>query len=327
MTESSIVCMVKAYPTRPFMPRVPSADIAAVRRFNRFFTRSIGALDEGHLGSPFSLTEMRVLYELAHRSDVTARDLVRDLGLDEGYVSRMLARFAKAGYLRREPSRTDARFTLLSLTARGRSVFAPLGAAANKSVGNLLNPLTGPTRESIVRAMHEIQLGLGGVRPQAESVVLRQHRPGDLGWIVHRHGALYAAEYGYDARFEAIVAEVAADFLRRHDPRRERCWIAEHGSVTLGSVLLVKKSATVAKLRLLYLEPAARGMGLGRRLVDECLAFARTAGYRKVTLWTQSSLTAARHIYEARGFQLVGSKMHSDFGPREAAETWELALK
>lgn len=308
------------------MPRVPAKQVAAFRQFNRFYTRRIGALDEGHLGSAFSLTEMRVLYELAHRPTVTARELVRDLGLDEGYVSRLLTRFSKRGYLRRDRSKTDGRVVSLSLTARGRAAFAPLASAANVAVGDLLAPLHGSTRESIVRAMHEIELGLGA-GPDAKSVTLRTHRPGDLGWIVHRHGALYAAEYGYDHRFEAIVAEVAADFLRTHDPRRERCWIAEHEGLILGSVMLVRKSPTVAKLRLLYLEPAARGLGLGRRLVDECIAFAKAAGYRRVTLWTQSSLVAARHIYETVGFRLTSSRVHRDFGPEEAAETWDLALR
>jgi DNA-binding MarR family transcriptional regulator/GNAT superfamily N-acetyltransferase len=308
------------------MPRPPARDVAAVRRFNRFFTRQIGVLDEGHLGSPFSLTEVRVLYELAHHGGTTAARLTRTLGLDEGYVSRILQRFGRMGLVRRTRSKADARAASLSLTARGATAFGPLDARADDAIRELLAPLSPSARKTVVGGMRQIEHALGG--PIAGSVVrLRTHRPGDLGWIVHRHGALYAQEYGYDERFEAIVAEIAAGFLRTFDPKRERCWLADRDGEILGSVMLVRKSPTVAKLRLLYLEPHARGLGLGRRLVQECIDFARTAGYRRMTLWTQSSLTAARHIYETAGFRRTGSKVHSDFGPREAAETWDLELR
>jgi DNA-binding MarR family transcriptional regulator/N-acetylglutamate synthase-like GNAT family acetyltransferase len=308
------------------MSGITKSQVAAVRQFNRFFTRHIGVLDEGHLGSRFSLTEVRLLYEIAHGGETTAAQLVRRLGLDEGYVSRMLQRFGRLGLVRRTRSRTDGRVASLSLTPQGASAFRPLDARADEAIRELLSPLDMRTRASVVAAMLQIEHAFGS-RAEGSRVRLRTHRPGDLGWIVHRHGALYAAEYGYDHRFEAIVARVAADFLENFDAKRERCWIAERGGRIVGSVMLVKKSPTLAKLRLLYLEPEARGMGLGRRLVDECIAFARAAGYRKITLWTQSSLSAARHIYEATGFQLVARKVHADFGPREAAETWELKLK
>jgi DNA-binding MarR family transcriptional regulator/N-acetylglutamate synthase-like GNAT family acetyltransferase len=307
------------------MAGASSTQVAAVRRFNRFFTRTVGVLDEGHLGSRFSLTEVRVLYELANGGTTTAGQLVRDLGLDEGYVSRMLQRFGKLGLVRRSRSAEDARVTSLSLTERGRKAFEPLDAKADAAIRELLRPIPAESRKAVVDSMSRIETALGG--RSAGPVRLRQHRAGDMGWIVYRHGALYASEYGYDERFEGIVAGVVADFLAAHDPKRERCWIAERDGEILGSVMLVKKSASVAKLRLLYLEPEARGLGLGRRLVNECIEFARGAGYRKITLWTQSSLSAARHIYETAGFRMTGSKVHSDFGPREAAETWELVLK
>jgi DNA-binding MarR family transcriptional regulator/ribosomal protein S18 acetylase RimI-like enzyme len=309
------------------MSRIPSSAVAAVRRFNRFYTRWVGALDGGHLGSAFSLTEVRVLYELAHSDRVTARTLARDLGLDEGYLSRILARFAKLGIVRKEASIADGRVAFLRLTPKGTRAFEPLDGRADDVVRALLAKVDPRSCREILGAMRCIERNLDP--PSATHVVLRAHRPGDLGWIVHRHGALYAEEYGYDFRFEAIVAKVAADFLERFDASREHCWIAqrEGEEEILGSVMLVKKSPTVAKLRLLYLEPHARGLGLGRRLVDQCIGFAHKAGYRKITLWTQSSLVAARHIYQKCGFRLVDSKEHADFGPREAAETWELALK
>lgn len=308
------------------MPRVPAPQVSAVRRFNRFYTRRIGALDGGHLGSEYSLTEVRVLYELAHADAATARSLARDLGLDEGYLSRILSRFEQRGVIRKEASPTDARVTLLRLTAKGRRTFEPLDKRANAAVTALLASVPASDRVALLQAMRKVERSLEP-EPSMDGVRLRAHRAGDLGWIVHRHGALYAAEYGYDARFEAIVAKVAGDFLENYDPKHEHCWIAERDGEILGSVMLVKKTARVAKLRLLYLEPHARGLGLGRRLVEECIAFARRAGYARITLWTQSSLSAARHIYETAGFRLTGSQMHQDFGPKEAAETWELMLR
>ena len=307
------------------MAIVSDRDVAAMRRFNRFFTRRIGALDEGHLGSDFSLTEVRVLYELFHGKGLTATDLVRALDLDEGYASRMLQRFERTGLVRRAPSAADRRATTLTLTARGRAAFRPLDRRADAAVRVLLESVHPRDRATAVQAMNRLQSILSA-QPDRRPVRLRTHRAGDMGWIVHRHGVLYAKEYGYDDRFEGIVAGVVADFLAHHDPARERCWIADRGGEILGSVMVVKKTERTAKLRLLYLEPHARGLGLGRRLVDECIAFAREAGYAKITLWTQSSLTAARHIYQTAGFKMTGSKVHADFGPREAAETWDLAL-
>ena len=312
-------------PGRP-MPRVSAQHVDAVRRFNRFYTRRIGALDRGHLGSEFSLTEVRVLYELAQSGEVTARNLARELGLDEGYLSRILSRFERLGVIRKVRSPADARVTVVRLTARGKRTFEPLNARADAAVTSLLAGISEDARAGLLQAMRTVERSLEPASSVNE-VKLRAHRPGDLGWIVHRHGVLYAAEYGYDARFEAIVAKVAGDFLENFDPKYEHCWIAERDGEILGSVMLVKKTRKVAKLRLLYLEPHARGLGLGRRLVDECIAFARKAGYVTITLWTQSSLSAARHIYETAGFRLTGSRVHRDFGPKEAAETWELILR
>ncbi len=242
--------------------------VAAVRRFNRYYTRVIGALQEGLLHSDFSLAEARVLYELAQRDDLTATELGRELELDPGYLSRILQRFERDGLLVREPSPADRRQTLLSLTAAGRDAFAPLDARSREEVAALLAKLPDPAQASLVTAMSRIETLLGGSR--SAPWLLRQHRPGDIGWVVARHGALYAEEYGFDARFEALVARVAGEFLAQHDPERERCWIAEHDGANVGSVFLVRKSDEEAKLRLLLVEPAARGLGIGRRLVAEC---------------------------------------------------------
>ncbi len=300
----------------------------AIRAFNRFYTRHIGVLGEHLLDSPFSLAEMRVLYELAHRTSPTATELGRDLGLDAGYLSRILRRFEARGLLRRQPSPHDGRQSRLALTARGRRAFAPLETRARAEVGAMLDRLPASHHGQIVGAMDTIQrlLGSPAAAPVAEPYVLRPHRPGDMGWVVHRHGELYAQEWGYNHEFEALVARIVADFLDHFDPARERCWIAERGGAIVGSVFLVKKSATVAKLRLLLVEPAARGLGLGRRLVDECIRFAREAGYRKITLWTQSELTAARQVYERAGFTRTARKRHRSFGKSLVAETWELKL-
>jgi DNA-binding MarR family transcriptional regulator/N-acetylglutamate synthase-like GNAT family acetyltransferase len=299
--------------------------VAAVRRFSRSYTRVIGALQEGLLQSRFTLAEARVLYELAQRDDLTATELGRELELDPGYLSRFLQRFERDGLLAREPSPTDRRQALLSLTKAGRDAFAPLDARSRKQVGALLAKLPEPAQASLVAAMNRIETLLDASRPAPW--LLRQHRPGDIGWVVARHGALYAEEYGFDARFEALVARVAGEFLAQHDPARERCWIAERDGVNVGSVFLVRKSDQEAKLRLLLVEPAARGLGIGRRLVDECLGFARESGYRRVTLWTNEVLVAARAIYQQAGFRLVASAPHRDFGPPMVGEDWELNLR
>jgi len=299
--------------------------IAAVRRFSRFYTRTIGALHEGLLDSRFTLAEARVLYELAQRDDVTATELGRELDIDAGYLSRILQRFENDGLLRRVTSPLDRRQSLLSLTDAGGDAFAPLDAGARQEVGTLLARLPDPAQAALVAAMERIETLLGASRQVPW--LLRQHAPGDIGWVVARHGALYAQEYGFDGRFEALVARVAGDFLAQHDPARERCWIAERDGVNVGSVFLVGKSETEAKLRLLLVEPAVRGLGIGRRLVAECLGFARACGYRRVTLWTNDVLVAARAIYQQAGFHLVASQPHSDFGPPLVGEDWALTLR
>jgi len=304
---------------------VPPGAVNAVRAFNRFYTRKIGVLADHLLDSPYSLAEMRVLYELAHREAPTATELGRDLGLDAGYLSRILRRFEARKLLVRTASKADARRSLLRLTARGRAVFQPLDRRAKDEVASLLGPLPPTRQQQVVEAMTTIESALGSAA--AVPYMLRRHQPGDMGWVVHRHGALYWQEWRYNAEFEALVAQIVADFLEKLDPARERCWIAERSGVIVGSVFLVKKSKTVAKLRLLLVEPSARGLGLGRRLVDECVQFARQAGYRKITLWTQSELTAARGIYKAAGFRLVGEHRHDAFGRHGlVAETWDLDL-
>ncbi len=303
------------------------SNVDAVRRFNRFYTRRIGVLEEGLLHSPFSLSEVRVVYELAHRERPTAAALADDLRLDPGYLSRILRRFGKLGILRREPSVEDGRERLLSLTAKGRRVFDQLDARQNDQVAALLSPLPSAGQRRLVEALSTVEQLLGaGSTPTSEPYLLRTHQPGDLGWVVHRHGALYAAEYGYDERFEALVARVVSDFVEHFDPSRERCWIAERDGEIVGSIMLVKKSATVAKLRLLYVEPRARGLGIGARLVTECLRFARQARYRKLTLYTHGQLAAARHLYEKAGFRLVGEELERGYGPQLVAQTWELVL-
>ncbi len=297
-----------------------------VRRFNRFYTRRIGVLREGLLASPFSLTEVRVLYELAHRQQPTAVELARELGLDSGYLSRLLRGFARRGWLRRERSPRDGRRALLSLTARGRRAFAPLETRARKEVAAQLQTLSGAQQARLLDAMRGIEELMAAPHANAAPYVLRAPHPGDLGWVVERHGALYAGEYGYDVEFEGLVAEIVAHFVRHFDARRERCWIAERQGERLGCIFLVKKTATIAKLRLLLVEPAARGLGVGKRLVEECVRFARQAGYRKITLWTQSDLYAARHIYRRAGFRRVHEERHRSFGKNLVAETWDLDL-
>ena len=304
----------------------PTAEprIAAVRRFSRFYTAVIGALQEGLLQSRFSLTEARVLFELADREGATASALGRELGLDAGYLSRILQRFATEGLLDRAVSDLDRRQSVLALTPAGRAAFAPLDARSRQEVGALLATLPDNAQAEVVDAMARIEALLGATVPAEWR--LRDPYPGDIGWVVARHGALYAEEYAFDARFEALVAKVAGGFLAEHDPARERCWIAERNGTNLGSVFLVRADDDLAKLRLLLVEQSARGLGIGKRLVAECIAFARAAGYRRITLWTNDVLVAARGIYRAAGFRLVASKPHSDFGPPCVGEDWELSL-
>jgi DNA-binding MarR family transcriptional regulator/GNAT superfamily N-acetyltransferase len=306
--------------------RVAESHIQSVRSFNRFYTRQIGLLNEGVYHSPFSLTDVRVLYELAHRSQPAAAELGKELGLDAGYLSRILGRFQKLGLISRTASKSDGRRSLLSLTARGRKVFDSLDSRSSDEVATMLGQLAEADQKRLTHAMHQIQYLLGNPAVGQGPYLLRSHRPGDMGWVVHRHGVLYSQEYGWDERFEALVAEIAARFVQNFDPKRERCWIAERDSEIVGSVFLVKETNDIARLRLLLVEPKARGLGLGKRLVEECVDFARRAGYKKITLWTQSVLSAARHVYQQAGFTLVHEEPHSEFGYPLVSETWELKL-
>jgi DNA-binding MarR family transcriptional regulator/GNAT superfamily N-acetyltransferase len=305
---------------------IPAA-VSAVRGFNRFYTRQVGLLNEHLLESQFSLTEARVLYELAHREGLTAAGLSKHLALDPGYLSRILRSFEKRGLLTRTESKSDARQSLLTLTLKGRRTFAPLDARSQEQVGGLLQKLSCAGQKRLIEAMRTIEEQLGPKPSRQSPYLLRPHRPGDMGWAVHRHGVLYSREYGYDERFEALVAEIVAHFIRHFDPKRDACWIAEKDTEIVGSIFLVKKSKAVAKLRLLLVEPSTRGLGVGKRLVEECVRFARQAGYKKIVLWTQSELHAARHLYEQAGFKLAGKRRHDSWG-REGlvAETWELRL-
>src|SRR5215813_12151088 len=301
-------------------------DVPAVRSFNRFYTRQIGLLNQGLYDSRFSLTEVRVLYELTHRKSPSAVELGKDLHLDAGYLSRMLGRFQKQGLIRRSASNEDGRRSLLSLTQRGQKEFSLLDKRSSEEIDAMLKPLTAGDRQHLVRAMGEIQSLLDAPDASKSPYILRPHKPGDIGWVIHRHGALYAQEYGWDERFEALVAEIAAKFVQNFDSRRERCWIAEKDGENIGSVFLVKESDETARLRMLLVEPRARGLGLGKRLVQECIEFARQARYRKITLWTQSVLLAARGIYQSAGFQCVHQEAHNEFGYDLVSETWELTL-
>jgi DNA-binding MarR family transcriptional regulator/GNAT superfamily N-acetyltransferase len=296
----------------------------AVRAFNRFYTRRIGVVQEGYLQSRFTLTEARVLYELAHTDGLTATRIGTILDLDAGYLSRILRSFEQEGLLIRGPSETDKRQTILTLTASGRAAFAPLEQRSRQQIGEMLAALPEPAREAVVGGMQTItRLLSGGPRPDWTT---RHPAPGDIGWVIERHGALYAAEYGFNHKFEALVADVAGAFLNQNDPTRERAWIALCDGVRLGSVFLVRQTDDIGKLRLLLAEPSARGLGIGKRLVQDCIEFARQAGYRRITLWTNDILLAARNIYRAAGFRLVSSAPHSDFGPPMVGEEWQLEL-
>ncbi|HEX4470085.1 MAG TPA: helix-turn-helix domain-containing GNAT family N-acetyltransferase, partial [Gemmatimonadaceae bacterium] len=286
------------------------AHVARVRRFNRFYTRQIGALNRGFLDSEFSLTEVRVLYELRHRDQTTASVLVEELALDAAYLSRMLREFVRRGLVSRMRSRADRRQSILRLTAKGRRTFDAIDARQQDSVADMIEPLPANARREIVKSMERIEDLLDANAASKSGYTLRNLRPGDIGWVVHRHGALYHQEYGWDERFEGLVAAIVADFVAQRDPARERCWMAEVNGEIVGSIFCVRKSKTVAKLRLLYVEPTARQLGIGSRLVDECIRFAREAGYRRLTLWTQSNLVAARRLYERAGFRLVAEEPH-----------------
>src|SRR3954470_5674839 len=285
------------------MPPTSEA-IAAVRAFNRFYTRKLGVLDQQLLDSPYSLTEARVLYEIAHHDGCSAREIGATLGLDAGYLSRILQAFDDKGLLSRKPSPTDRRQYRLSLTSKGRLAFGRLNRGSHDQIAAMLVAL-GPDAPRVVQAMTIIETLISRPETPAQAATLRSPRPGDIGWVVQSHGALYAAEYGFDATFEALVAEIAGKFLASFDASRERCWIAEIEGQQVGSVFLVRQSDEIAKLRLLLVDPAGRGHGLGKRLVGECVGFARQCGYRKITLWTQHNLGAARRIYQNGGFVLT----------------------
>jgi DNA-binding MarR family transcriptional regulator/GNAT superfamily N-acetyltransferase len=299
----------------------------AVREFNRFYTRRVGALGR-HLGSEFSLTEVRVLYELSHRDSPTASEIADALDLDRGYLSRLLRSFKKRGLIATAISKTDRRQTHLRLTAAGRRAFAPLDKRADADISEMLRQLSPTQQQRVVGAMSDIRALLAPTDNPApdDAFTVRTHRPGDMGWITYRHGVLYWTEYGWDERFEALVARVVADFIDNFDPERERCWVAERHGQIVGSVFVVAKSKTVAKLRLLLVEPSARGLGIGSRLVDEVIQFARKAGYKRIELWTHPELVSARKIYKAAGFELVAEETHSLFGKPLRAETWAMRL-
>ncbi|MGJ7510934.1 bifunctional helix-turn-helix transcriptional regulator/GNAT family N-acetyltransferase [Variovorax sp. GT1P44] len=304
------------------------AAVKAIRQFNRFYTRRIGVLDP-YLDSDMSLTDVRVLYELAHREAPVASEIGKDLHLDGGYLSRILRRFEASGWLRREPDARDARQSLLCLTEAGHAAFAPLQQKSRDEAAALLSPLAAPQRAQLIDAMQTVQtlLDPAAAPPtKTRAAVLRAPAPGDIGWVVQQHGEIYAREYGWNSDFEALVADISSRFLRKFQPEWERCWIAELDGERVGAVFVVRKSPSTAQLRMLILSPKARGLGLGARLTDECIAFARSKGYRKMVLWTNSCLSAARGIYAARGFRLIKSEPYEGFGQQLVGETWELKL-
>lgn len=296
--------------------------IAAVRRFNRLYTRELGLLGGHHLDSPYGLTEVRVLWELAHRTGPTASELADDLGLDRGQLSRLLAKLGREGLVTRTPNSDDKRRAHLELTAKGKETFAELNSRADKNVEAVLATLPSRTRHALVQAA----TALTGAAEPAPEVILRDPRPGDFGWIIHRHGVLYGLERGWDERFEGFVAEVIAKFAIHHDPAKEKYWIAERAGQIVGSVYVVENAPGVAQLRCLLVEPSARGLGLGQRLVRECIAFAKSVGYTSMILWTHDVLVSAQRIYAAEGFQLIKEEPHTEFGEGLVGQTWELVL-
>jgi DNA-binding MarR family transcriptional regulator/GNAT superfamily N-acetyltransferase len=302
--------------------------VAAFRRFNRMYTRFIGVLDEEFLNSGYSLVEGRVLYELATGQSSTAKEIAAALGIDPAYLSRILSRFEKNSLLKRVPSKKDARSAYLALTKKGKSRFEKLNALSEEQARCILRALPPTAQTNLIGSMGTVESLLAPSTPEELRYVLRPHRPGDMGWVVYREGALYAQEYGFDETFEALAARIVADFLTEFDPKRERCWIAEVNGQNVGHIFLVKHPTepSTAKLRLLLVEPSARGLKLGSALVEECVNFASSVGYKKITLWTQSILAAARHIYQKAGFRLVDEKANRQFGKDLLSQTWELDL-
>jgi DNA-binding MarR family transcriptional regulator/GNAT superfamily N-acetyltransferase len=310
------------------MDQEPSVTaVEAVRRFSRFYTRRIGILEESLLGSGLTLSEGRLVFELGRRGEWTAGGIAAELGLDPGYVSRLLGALEKRRLIARRPSETDGRQAIVSLTAEGRERYQFLDGRSREDIAALLGKLPPADRQRLLSAMASIETLIGDGAAPRVPYIIRPHRRGDIGIVISRHGALYAEEYGWDETFEGLVAEIAGSFLQSFDARRERCWIAEREGEVVGSVFLVKgPDEYTAKLRLLYVEPAARGLGIGARLVEECRLFARTAGYRRIELWTNSVLASARRIYEAAGYRLVKSEPHRSFGRDLVGETWQLDL-
>ena len=311
------------------MASISADQIARVRAFNREYTRRIGVLSDGMLDSPYSLTEVRVMYEIAHRRDVTAGELAADLDLDRGYLSRLLKGFETKKLLVRTPSEQDGRRQHLRLTPAGTRVFTPLEERSQAQVRDMLSGLDEERRRAVLTAMETIQdaLAPGEKSEPHRQLTLRGHRPGDMGWVVQRHGEIYHQEYGWNEEFEVLVAQIAAEFVHKLDRARERCWIAEYDGRRVGCIFLVAQDERTAKLRLLLVEPEARGLGVGRTLVAECVRFAREAGYSKIVLWTQDNLTAARRIYSSEGFVRTAEEPHRSFGHDLVGETWELELR
>jgi DNA-binding MarR family transcriptional regulator/N-acetylglutamate synthase-like GNAT family acetyltransferase len=302
--------------------------IAAVRNFNRFYTRQIGVLRKNFLDSPYTLGEARVLYEIGPRRLATASDIGRALGLDAGYLSRVLRNFEKNGLVARTASADDGRRSYLALTVRGQKIMASLDARSQRDVSGMLGKLGPADQARLMAAMNTIETLLGADREEARQseYILRAPRPGDFGWVVKRHAELYAQEYQWKEPFEGVCAQIVADFVNTFDAKRERCWITEMNGENVGCVFVAKETPDVARIRLLLVDPKARGLGLGARLTDECIKFARSAGYSKMTLWTHSVLTAARHIYQKAGFKLMRCEQHHHWGPRVVSEHWDLEL-
>ena len=301
--------------------------VSAVRRFSRFYTRQIGLLQDRLLDTPFSLTQARVLYELAQQQTCTATELAAALGLDHGYLSRILRLFDERGLVAKRRGNEDGRQVVLSLTTKGRLAIAKLDQLSQREMAAMLGRLGEAEQNRVVTAMDTIERLIGPDTDDAPAFSLREHQPGDMGWVVARHGALYPAEYGWDSHIEALTAEIVAGFLKTFDAARERCWIAEMDGEPVGSIFLVRDSDAIARVRLLIVDPRARGLGIGRRLVEEAIAFAREAGYSSITLWTHKVLAAARMIYVKAGFKLVEEWVHDEFGKPEASETWQLDLR
>jgi DNA-binding MarR family transcriptional regulator/predicted N-acetyltransferase YhbS len=304
-----------------------SEGVALFRRFNRFYTKQIGLLTQGLLKTRFPLIQARVLYELAQQDQTTASALVDKLNIDPGYLSRILGTFEKEGLLRKNRSKSDSRQRILNLTTQGKKSFAELDERSRKVAEKLLLGLVEEDRHRLLHAMQTIETILD-IEPKSPTpYLLRPHRPGDIGWIIHRHGVVYAEEFDFDETFEALVAEILVQFIRQHDPKRECLWIAEQGGERIGSIMIVDAGDQVAQLRLLLVEPKARGQTVGMRLVDECIKFSRRNHYRKIKLWTQSNLLQARHLYAKAGFEKVSESSHKSFGQDLIAEFWELTLR